>query len=740
MTPDPDISVVAPALSGHEGQDRAHLLVTDDRPEVMEMVERGLGERYDCEFTSSLQEAREKLAAGTFQVAICDLQTPQESGLVQVEEIARDYPETAIVLITDVDDPEVTERTFRIGAHGYLVKPFWPGQLLITIKNALRQRELELALKAESWAVEGQLQLLSDVAPVPIYIKDAERRYVLANRMAHELAGLEPGGLIGLTDKAFMSPAAEQVAAESDREVLAGTTFEKVETILVAGQKRTFLNLKFPFIDGSGEIAGITSISTDITSKRLAEALREELTTAEAGAIKDLRASRQETVERLALAIETHDEQTGRHVARMAAIASYLSGKLGFDEDQVLLIRAAAPMHDVGKIATPAEILRKPGPLTPEERTVMERHTTFGHQILADSKSELLQMAAAIAHTHHERWDGNGYPRKLEGEEIPLEGRIAAVADVFDALLSDRSYRPAMAVTDAVALIRDGRGSQFDPRVADVLLENVKEILAFRVAEPIDGRRVDEPLGELAFDHEALGYSGFEMEESEDLGVSEAVASASARDAAAERRDRAAEGRDLAAQARDGLVADGDERPAEPSGAVRDRRDAAADRRQAARDRESSSHELAFEGIDSLTGVMRRRVGLAAVQREMDRAERTGELLVLAFIDTVGLKEINDTAGHAAGDRMLQDVAACITSGRRSYDIVTRVGGDEFVCTHSGLTLAQTEARYGDISLRLAERSNGARMTIGLAIRQKGDSIEELVDRADQAMIGARRR
>ncbi|HEV7770818.1 MAG TPA: HD domain-containing phosphohydrolase [Solirubrobacterales bacterium] len=731
---------MTPASSGHEKQDRAHLLVTDDRPEVRQMVERGLGERYDCEFTSSLEQAREKLAAGTFQVAICDLQTPQESGLVQVEEIARDYPETALVLITDVDDPEVTERTFRLGAHGYLVKPFWPGQLLITTKNALRQRELELALKAESWAVEGQLQLLSDVAPVPISIKDAERRYVLANRMAHEIAGLESGDLIGLTDKAFMSPEAERIAAESDREVLAGATFEKVETILVAGRERTFLNLKFPFVDESGKTSGITSISTDITSKRLAEALREELTTAEAEAIKDLRASRQETVERLALAIETHDEQTGRHVARMASITAYLGAKLGFDEDQVLLLRAAAPMHDVGKIATPAEILRKPGPLTPEERTVMERHTTFGHQILADSKSELLQMAAAIALTHHESWDGTGYPRGLEGEEIPLEGRVAAVADVFDALLSDRPYRPAMPVTAAVALVREGRGTQFDPRVADALLENVEEILAFRVAEPLDERRADGPPGKPAFDHEVFGYSGFETEESsEDLGVSQAVESASLRDAAAEQRDRAAEERDLAAQARDVVMVNGGPKPAKPSEASRDRSQAADDRRQAARDRKSASHELAYEGIDSLTGVMRRRVGLAAVQREMDRAERTGELLVLAFVDTVGLKAINDTQGHAAGDRVLQDLAGCLTDGLRSYDTVTRVGGDEFVCTHSGQTIAQAEARYEEISHRLAGRPSGARMRVGLAMRQKGDSLAELVDRADQEMIGSRR-
>ena len=164
----------------------------------------------------------------------------------------------------------------------------------------------------------------------------------------------------------------------------------------------------------------------------------------------------------------------------MARIASYLASQLGLGDEQILLLRAAAPMHDVGKIATPAEILRKPGPLTPEERKEMERHTEVGHRILSGSESELLQMAARIALTHHEWFDGSGYPRGLAGEEIPIEGRIVAVADVFDALLSDRPYRPGMSVEEAAALIRQGSGSHFDPEVAEVLLEHLEDALELR--------------------------------------------------------------------------------------------------------------------------------------------------------------------------------------------------------------------------------------------------------------------
>ncbi len=460
---------------------RPRILATDDRPEVLRLIDRALGERYECSFAGGVEEARKQLAAEHFDLALCDIQMPGESGLVLAEEITRDHPRTAVVLVTGVDDPSVAERAFELGAGGYLVKPFWPGQLAITVMNALRRHELELAHEAHSRALEERIQMLMDAAPVPIYIKDRRRRYTIANRVAHEVAGLEPNALIGLTDHDIMSPETERIAATSDLRILEeGKTYTQEETMFVGPEERTFLTVKFPFLNDLGEIAGITGISADITDKKRAEQLREDLAAAQAQAIDELRASRQETVERLTRAIEMHDAETGRHVNRMATTAAFLAAKLGLDHDRVLLLRAAAPMHDVGKVATPDQILRKQGPLTPEEREEMERHTTVGHEILAGSDSELLQMAAEVALTHHERWDGGGYPQGRKGEEIPLEGRIVAVADVFDAVLSDRSYRPALPVEDAIALIRDGRGTHFDPQVADALLEHQEEVLSLR--------------------------------------------------------------------------------------------------------------------------------------------------------------------------------------------------------------------------------------------------------------------
>ena len=469
------------AKATDETKERPRVLATDDRPEVLRLVDRSLGERYECRFAGSVSEAREKLSQEPIDLALCDIQMPGESGLDLVEEIAREYPETAVVLVTGVDDPAVAERALELGTGGYLVKPFWPGQLAITAMNALRRHELELAHEAHSRALEDRIKMLMDAAPVPIYIKDRERRYTIANRVAHEVAGVDPGEMVGLKDGAFMSPESERISAAGDQMILEGeATYEAEEQLTIDGAEKTFLTVKFPYLDDAGGIAGISGISTDITARRRAEELQEQLRLTQEHAIEELRASRQETVERLTRAIEMHDEDTGRHVSRMASTAAFLGSMVGLDAERVSLLRTAAPMHDVGKVATPDEILRKEGPLTSAERTEMQRHTTVGHEILSGSESELLQLAASIALTHHERWDGSGYPLGLKGEEIPLEGRIVAVADVLDAVLSDRCYRAALPAEEAFKVIEDGRDSHFDPEIVDMLLEHREEALSLR--------------------------------------------------------------------------------------------------------------------------------------------------------------------------------------------------------------------------------------------------------------------
>lgn len=279
-------------------------------------------------------------------------------------------PDTAVVMVTGVDDPGLAEVALEHGAYGYVIKPFEANEIIINVKNALRRRSLE--------------------------IENREQRERLARTLDER-------------------------------------TMELREAI---------------------------------------ERLR--------GLSDDLRHSYEETVQRLARAAEFRHNETAQHVQRMSRYSSMLSRKIGLGEDRCEAIRIASPLHDIGKIGIPDAILLKPGPLTNEEVRVMRSHTAIGHRILSGSHSRLLELAALIARTHHERWDGTGYPDRLSGEDIPLEGRIAAVADVFDALTTPRVYRDAIPVSRAIEIMESGRETHFEPELLDVFLDEIDEVLAIK--------------------------------------------------------------------------------------------------------------------------------------------------------------------------------------------------------------------------------------------------------------------
>ena len=185
-----------------------------------------------------------------------------------------------------------------------------------------------------------------------------------------------------------------------------------------------------------------------------------------------------ETIERLAILAEYKDKVTARHIQRMSEYCAVIARGLKLPPAEVELILHASRMHDVGKIAVPEAILRKPSSLDASEWTVMRAHSKIGSAILDNSTSQILQAGRVIALNHHERWDGGGYPSGLSGSDIPLWGRICAVADVFDAITSERPYKPAFPNEEALQLLRDGRGKHFDPRVVDAFFECLEEILA----------------------------------------------------------------------------------------------------------------------------------------------------------------------------------------------------------------------------------------------------------------------
>jgi putative two-component system response regulator len=351
--------------------DPPRILVVDDEESVCRVLCRLLDRNgYLCESAADADEAIRYLKKDAYDLVLTDMDMPGSSGLDLMMKILADWPDTATVMVTGMDDTHLANKALEIGAYGYIIKPFQPNEILINVSNALRRRGLE--------------------------IENRNHRLRLEQMVKERTAGLWD----------------------------AIARLERAE--------------------------------------------------------KELNSSREETIQRLAVAAEFRDNETAQHIQRMSRYCSLLAGKAGCDFEERERMRVAALLHDVGKIGIPDTITSKPVRLTSEERRIMEQHCEMGYRILSGSKSALLVTAAEIAHTHHESVDGNGYPGSLKGSEIPFAGRIAAVADVFDALTSDRIYRKAFPLGKAIDIMRDGRNRRFDGALLDHFLDAMDEILEIK--------------------------------------------------------------------------------------------------------------------------------------------------------------------------------------------------------------------------------------------------------------------
>jgi putative two-component system response regulator len=197
-------------------------------------------------------------------------------------------------------------------------------------------------------------------------------------------------------------------------------------------------------------------------------------------AFEKIKTASLDTIFRLSMAAEFKDEDTGAHIKRMSHYSAAVAREMGLDENTVETILYASPMHDIGKIGIPDQILLKPGKLDSHEWEIMKQHTIMGGRILEGSEAEFIKLGEIITLTHHEKWDGTGYPKGLRGKNIPLEGRITAIADVFDALNSKRPYKEPFPLEKSFTIIKDGRGNHFDPSIVDAFFSIEDEILSIK--------------------------------------------------------------------------------------------------------------------------------------------------------------------------------------------------------------------------------------------------------------------
>jgi putative two-component system response regulator len=206
---------------------------------------------------------------------------------------------------------------------------------------------------------------------------------------------------------------------------------------------------------------------------------------------REIRCAHEETIHRLVTAASYRDEETGAHIRRTGLSSQVLALAAGWSQTEAHQLRMAAPMHDVGKIGIPDAILQKPGPLTQEEFELMKQHTTIGARMLARSETSLLQLAEKVALSHHERWDGKGYPQGLSGEAIPEAARIVSIVDVYDALTHDRVYRPAFDEEAALQMMRNGQGTQFDPGLLALFFANFEQLHTVAESHPDVPREIE---------------------------------------------------------------------------------------------------------------------------------------------------------------------------------------------------------------------------------------------------------
>lgn len=271
-----------------------------------------------------------------------------------------------------------------------------------------------------------------------------------------------------------------------DTSVLMVSSSEDAETAIECLQQGAFGYVLKPFqpreilVQVNGALRRrMLEIAFRDREAQLAQKVREQT--------EEIRNSREEIALRLIAASEHRDNETGQHVRRIGLFAAELARLLHWDEDGIETIRAAAPMHDIGKIGVPDAILQKPASLTEEEWVVMKRHTLMGATILKGSTVPFIQMGARISVGHHEKWDGTGYPKGLAGDQIPLEARITTLVDVYDALSNRRHYKDPWPEAEVIQLIRRNRGTQFDPELVDLFLANLDRFRAILLAHP------DEP-------------------------------------------------------------------------------------------------------------------------------------------------------------------------------------------------------------------------------------------------------
>ena len=342
---------------------------------------------------------------------------------------------------------------------------------------AQRFRYMRDSLKDRIDKIHDQLifqQNLIDNVNTPIYYKGIDKKYIGCNKAFEDLLQLKKVDILNKSVTEVLNKNVADYYNTKDDKLLEDHIRQEYESEISFkdGTSKNLVFYKNIFYEND-TIAGIIGVVFDITERKLFNNRLETLN-------KEIMDTQKEILFKLGAVAETRSKETGMHVKRVAEYSKLLATFYGLSQIEIETVKMASPMHDIGKIGIPDEILNKPGRYTPEEFEIMKKHAQIGYEMLKDSNKPLVQASAIIAHQHQEKYDGTGYPRQLKGEEIHIYGRITAVADVFDALGSERVYKKAWKDKDIFTFFKNQSGKHFDPVLIDIFFNNLDKFLKVR--------------------------------------------------------------------------------------------------------------------------------------------------------------------------------------------------------------------------------------------------------------------
>lgn len=448
------------------------ILIVDDTDTNIHILIELLDDKYDILASLNGHDAIEIINEEQIDLILLDIMMPEIDGYEVCKRLkenskTKDIP---IIFITAKTDEESIKKAYEVGGVDYITKPFKAIEVLSRINTHLTLAEQKTFLEhslEENMILLNQYKQVVDESSL-VSKTDLMGKITYANDEFAKISGYTKDELIGKSQNIVRHP---DVANSVYKEMWQTIKNKRIWRGEVKNKKKdgtyyVVFAIIMPILDLNGDIKEYISVRHDITD---IYNLKQEIVE-----------TQKEVVFTMGAIGETRSKETGKHVKRVAEYSRVFGKYCNLSEEEIELLVDASPMHDIGKIAIPDNILHKTGKLNDEEFQIMRTHAEIGYTMLNHSSRPLLKTAAIIALEHHERWDGNGYPNYLKGEEIAIEGRITAIADVFDALGSQRCYKKSWKDEDIFEYLKKEKGKQFDPNLVDIFFEHIDEFLLIR--------------------------------------------------------------------------------------------------------------------------------------------------------------------------------------------------------------------------------------------------------------------